>query len=266
MQSKLKRNVAIGTTVLAAAAFAGGAYAAGQSSSSNPRQAFLNDVAKRLQVTPAQLNSALKGASLDQLNAAVAAGKLTQAQANAIRKHLQQGGALPRFGFGFGFAHRPDFAGGGQLTAAASYLGLTRAQLMSQLQSGKTLAQIAKAQGKSTSGLKDALLAAIRTKLDKAVTNKQVTQAQEQQILSTLSSHLDDLINGKLPRFPFFHGGAGGPGGPGFIPGGPGGAGGPGFIPGGPGGAGGQGASGWPGGRAVHPGLELVPPTASPSA
>jgi hypothetical protein len=258
MQSKLKRNVAIGTTVLAAAAFGGGAYAASRGSSTDPRQAFLNDVAKRLQVTPAQLSGALKGAALDQLNAAVAAGRLTQAQANAIRQHLQQGGALPRFGFGFGFAHGPGF-GGGQLSAAASYLGLSETQLMNQVESGKTLAQIAKAQGKSTSGLKDALLAAIRTKLDKAVANKQVTQTQEQRILSSLSSRLDDVINGKLPRFPFFRGapgGPGGPGGPGFIPGGP----------GGPGGAGGSGGPPWLGGRAVHPGLELVPPTASPGA
>ena len=60
-------------------------------SSRNPRQAFLNDVAKRLNVTPAQLNSALKGAAIDQLDAAVKAGKLTQAQANALKQRIQQG-------------------------------------------------------------------------------------------------------------------------------------------------------------------------------
>src|SRR5207302_573533 len=82
MQSMLKRKAVIGTATLAVAALGGGAYAATQSSS-NPRQAFLNDVAKRLHVTPQQLQSAVKGAYLDRLQAAVAAGKLTQGQANA---------------------------------------------------------------------------------------------------------------------------------------------------------------------------------------
>ena len=80
MQAFPKRKLVIGSTVVAVAAFAGGAVAATQGSS-NPRQQYLNDVAKRLNVTPAQLNSALNGAALDQLNAAVKAGKLTQAQA-----------------------------------------------------------------------------------------------------------------------------------------------------------------------------------------
>src|SRR5205823_9479933 len=83
----------IGTATLAVAALGGGAYAATQSSS-NPRQAFLNDVAKRLHVTPQQLQSAVKGAYLDRLQAAVAAGKLTQGQANAIKQRIQRYGLL----------------------------------------------------------------------------------------------------------------------------------------------------------------------------
>src|SRR5579859_5135815 len=94
MQRDLKSRLVIGATAVAVAAFAGGAYAATQTNS-NPRQAFLNDVAKRLNVSPQMLRSALRGAQLDQLKAAVAAGKLTQAQANAIEKRLQRGGPFP---------------------------------------------------------------------------------------------------------------------------------------------------------------------------
>ena len=186
-------------------------------------------------MTPKALTSALQGAFFDQLDAAVAAGKLTQAQANAIKQRIEQSGGIPRFdGFppfglhAFGGPHALGIRGHGELGAAAKYLGLTNEQLLQQLSSGKTLAQIAAAKGKSTSGLKDAMLAAIKSKLDRGVANKMLTGQQEQQIVSQLSAHLDDLINGKLPappRFglrPFFlPRGAAGPGVPMPYPGPP---------------------------------------------
>jgi hypothetical protein len=211
---RLKRRLVIGAAVLATAAFAGGAYAATQDSSVNSQQAFLNDVAKRLNISPAQLNSALKGAFLDQLQAAVAAGRLTQAEANAIKQRLEQSG-IPPLGFvpllkGPRFLWKQSlggprmFGGGGALGAAAGYLGLNRTQLLDQLGSGKTLAQIAKAHGKSVSGLEQAMIAAIRSKLDRAVSAQMMTKAQEQQILSNLSADVNEEVNGSWP--PFRHG------------------------------------------------------------
>jgi len=212
MRLPLKRKLAIGATVTAAAAFAGGAYAATQSGGTT-RQAFLTDVAKRLNVSPQQLNEALTGAFDDQLGAAVAAGRLTQAQANAIKQRIQQKGGLP-FGFGgprhlgaprqFRFPGHP-FLGAheGRVAAAAKYLGLTEAQLANQLAAGKSLAQIARARGKSVSGLKAAMTDAVKARLDKAVSAKLLTSAQKQQILGRLSSVLDAQINSKgfAPRF-----------------------------------------------------------------
>ena len=88
MHRSLKRNLVIGLAALAVAAFAGGAYAATQNSGPTTRQAFLNDVAKRLGVTPQQLSAALNGATVDQLQAAVKAGRLTQTPAReAARLH-----------------------------------------------------------------------------------------------------------------------------------------------------------------------------------
>src|SRR4029078_5126773 len=91
------------------------------------------------------------------------------------------------------------------LDAAASYLGLTEAQLRTRLESGKSLADVAKAQDKSLSGLKDAMLADAKTKLAAAVKAGRLTSAEEQRILSGLEQHLDDLINVMLPdhRFVF---------------------------------------------------------------
>jgi hypothetical protein len=219
MQPRLKRKLAIAATPLAAAAFAGGAYAA--SNSTNPRQQFLDDVAGRLHVSPQQLQDALKGAFTDQLAAAVKAGKITQAQANKIGQRLANGklplgfGGRGFFGRHHGFlggAHR--FGEGGALGVASKYLGLSRQQIVSQLRSGKSLADIATAQGKSAAGLKSALTDAAKTKLDAAKSRGLITDSQEQLILGRLSARLDKIINRKgLPAFPA--GGPGGPGGPG---------------------------------------------------
>lgn len=226
MDMKLKRKLAIGAAVAAAAAFGGGAYAATQGSGSNPRQVFVNDLAKRLNVTPAQLNSALLGAFGDQLQAAVKAGRLTQAQADQIRQRAQQSGNVP---FGPGGPDGPGhghFFGGrggprfGPVAAAATYLGLTPAQLRDQLMAGKSLAQVASAKSKSVSGLKDAITKAERAELDKALSAKMLTSAQEQQVLSRLSARLDKLINrkGLGPRFGDHGGRMGGGPGAGFVP------------------------------------------------
>jgi hypothetical protein len=53
---------------------------------------------------------------------------------------------------------------------AAQYLGISQATLRSELQSGKSLAQVASAtQGKSVEGLKAAIMAAAKARLDQAV-------------------------------------------------------------------------------------------------
>ena len=101
MERLLKHKLVIGLVAVLVAASAGVAYAATQSGSTS-KQTLLNDVAKRLNVTPSQLRSAIKGALLDRLQAAVKAGKLTQAQANRIKERIQRG-ALPIGPLGRGF-------------------------------------------------------------------------------------------------------------------------------------------------------------------
>ena len=103
--------------------------------------------------------------------------------------------------------------GGGPPGAAAiaTYLGLTSDQIRTQLQSGKTLAQIATAQGKTVSGLEDAIVADAKTHKDAAVTAGKLTAAQETTMLADLQSHVADMVNSTGPPA----GGKGGPGGPG---------------------------------------------------
>jgi hypothetical protein len=242
LHRSLKRNLVIGLAVLGVAACAGGAYAATQSSGPSTRQAFLNDVAKRLHVTPQQLSSALKGASIDQLQAEVKAGQLTQAQANALEQRLRSGGPAPLLPltpglagprpFGAappgGFGARP-FGFGFGLGGAANYLGLTNAQLLQQLQNGKSLAEIASSKGKTVAGLEQAMTAPIKKALDAAVARKAITAATEKQILDRFSGNLSQRINQKGLQTskavrPLFRGGPGryggwpGPYGPAFKP------------------------------------------------
>jgi hypothetical protein len=92
------------------------------------------------------------------------------------------------------------------MAAAAKYLGTTELQLFQQLGAGKSLAQIAKAKGKSVSALKAAMLAAIKARLDRAVAAKRLPSADEQALLKALSARLDIQINEAGPGMRFrFH-------------------------------------------------------------
>jgi hypothetical protein len=199
--------IVIGVVGVAVAA-AGGAIAAGKLESPKQRSdAIVADAAGRLKVTPAALSDALRKALDDQVDADVAAGRLTQAQGDAIKKRIDsdQVPLVGSPGGGFGFGHGPGFGHpgfgpfGAGLAPAASYLGITAAELQSELAAGKSLAQIATAHGKTAEGLVDALVAAAKAKLDQAVADGHLTSAQEQKILGGLQTFFKSLVNRAWP-------------------------------------------------------------------
>ena len=98
--------------------------------------------------------------------------------------------------FGFGFRR---LAGGG-MTAAASYLGLSAAQLRTDLRSGQTLSQIAKSQGKTLDGLVAAMVVQAKKRLSTAVSQGLLTQAQADAFASRLAARMKDMANGVRPR------------------------------------------------------------------
>jgi hypothetical protein len=216
---RMKRRIVVVGLVLGVVGLGGTALA----SSSSSGNSFFDDVAHHLGITPAKLQTAVNQAQADQLQKLVKAGKLTQAQANAIEKRMKQHGGI-QFGVPFGgpggFGHHsfrgsggpaPFFFGSpmGSLQTAATYLGLTPAKLGTDLRSGKTLAAIAKAQGKSASGLEQAMLAASKAQLAKAVSAKKLTASQEAKFLKGISARIDQLVT---KGFHFqFHFGFGGP-------------------------------------------------------
>ncbi len=174
------------------------------------QKAFLDDVAKRLNVPREQLDAAIKGAAEARIDAAVAAGKLTKEQGEAAKKRLANG--IPLLGPGL-LGGRPGGHGGpggpgprghiGRMRlpfeGAAAYLGLTEAKLMEQLRAGKSLADVAKAQNKTVDGLKAALKTAITKQLDEAVTAGKLTAAQKAERLAEIDARLDEVINHAPP-------------------------------------------------------------------
>jgi hypothetical protein len=154
------------------------------------------------------LVDALVAAEQKEIAAAVTAGRLTQAEADTILKGLKArvtehvdrtGPPAGRDGHGGGpFGHH-----GGGLDAAATYLGVTESALITQLRSGKTLAQVAAATaGKSRAGLIAALVAAEKAELAQAVKDGHLTQAQADGISATLEARVTDMVDHAPPARP----------------------------------------------------------------
>jgi hypothetical protein len=196
------RKVIAGAAAALAVGGAGAGVAATKLTTNSPSEeskAIVNDAAKNLGVEPSKLSAALKKAYEDRIDAAVAAGRLTKQQGDELKQRIESED-FPLLGT-HGFAHSPGgphgFVHG--LDAAASYLGLTEDGLHSRLESGKTLAEIAKVQGKSVDGLKDAMVKDAQANLDAAVKAGRLSASMEKQMLADLQQHIDDLVNGKLP-------------------------------------------------------------------
>jgi DNA-binding CsgD family transcriptional regulator len=95
---------------------------------------------------------------------------------------------------GRAFHHQHRGAVREAFAASAGYLGLSRSELLSRLREGKSLAQIAEAQGKSVEGLKQAIRGAIVARLDSAVASGRLTEAKKQRLLERLDAVIDDLV------------------------------------------------------------------------
>ena len=207
----------IAALAVSSALVAGGTGAAIAAVSKDDRakaeESILEDAAKRLNVTPEKLRDALSAAQDAQIDQAVKDGKLTQEQADAIKARRKQSGRVlgggplggphafgpggPRLGGpgphlaprGRAFGGRPFGSGIGLDLAKA--LGVTRERLREQLRAGKSIADIAKAQGKSLSDVRAALKAAAKAQLDQAVKDGKLTQERADK----LRAHIDDGID-----------------------------------------------------------------------
>ena len=142
----------------------------------------------------------------------VTAGTITQAQSTAILAALQAAhAARPSIGGGVGGGKGGPGGPGGfnlqeDLNVVTSTLGITAAQLQSDLAAGKSLATIA---GSKTSALISALVAAETTEINARVTAGQITQAQATTLIAGLNTAITTIVNSTPPAGGFGHGGHG---------------------------------------------------------
>jgi hypothetical protein len=192
MKLNRKTKIVIGAAALLSAAGAGAAVAATQDSSpSSESKAVIDDAAKQLGIPSSKLSDALKEALSARVDAAVEAGRVTKAEGDALKARIQSND-FPLFG-GPHRGGQHEFLG--RLDSAVAYIGITEAQLRTQLESGKSLAQVAQAHGKSVDGLIGALFAAAKEKLDKAVSAGRLTKAQETEMLGALKDRITSSVN-----------------------------------------------------------------------
>lgn len=155
----------------------------------NYGQVFVNKLAAILHLTPAQTQNDLKQAELQTVDQMLKDGKITQAQADALKNRINSGE-----GFGFPFRHAGDFGDralgrslrDAELNAVAGALHMTPSDLTTQLRSGKTLGQLEQAHGVSDGAVRSAAHSAAKQVLDGAVKAGTITQAQEDAVLSRI--------------------------------------------------------------------------------
>jgi hypothetical protein len=137
------------------------------------------------------INDALKGLVTD--------GSITQTQADEVAATLSASDALR------GGPHGPGGRGhhghhgprGGHVSpeATAKVLGVTVEELRTAQQAGRTLAQIAAAEGVSKADLISGLVAAAKTQLAADVEAGTVTQAQADEIAGTLTARITEKVD-----------------------------------------------------------------------
>lgn len=135
------------------------------------------------------LEAAMVGAVKAKLDAAVTAGRLTSTREQRVLARVQE--VVSRL-VNVKLAARPR-ARARLLGAAAAYIGIKPKALAAELK-GKSLGQVATAHGKTAAGLKAALQAPFKARLDKAVAAGRIDSAEAQARLARISARLDRLI------------------------------------------------------------------------
>lgn len=114
-------------------------------------------------------------------------------------KSFALGGAIGRFG-------------AVALDPVAKALGITTADLKTDLAKGQTIAQIAKAKGIDVNTVINTLVTDATKRIDRAVTDKKLTQAQADKLTAGIKTEITNIVNNGFPKGPMGGFGSGGRG------------------------------------------------------
>jgi hypothetical protein len=122
---------------------------------------------------------------------------LVAAEQQAISAFVDQKGLVHVGGPGPGgrVVHFEFGVQGDPLAAAATFLGVTTADLSTKLQSGQTLAQVATASGKTRDALIQAIVAEAKAKIAQAKTDGKLTADQATSLENGLTEHVAELVD-----------------------------------------------------------------------
>jgi hypothetical protein len=168
---------------------------------------FMDAFAAELGSTPDDVVAAGKAAANAAVDAAVAAGDLTEERAATIRERIDAydgsgcafGGAF-RLGFGHGFAHGEvrGFLGGDVFEAAAAALGIDSADLIGRVDDAGSLEALSGELGVAYDEVKASILAAVQADVDAAVAEG-MDQARADEVIERITTWLDE--GGELRDF-----------------------------------------------------------------
>ena len=163
----------------------------------------ISDVAKAKNIDIATVKAALLAEAKAHIDAEVAAGKHTVAEGvtklaevtSRIDTMLTTVGLPARGPHGMG-GHKGKGGPGKFMTATlATTLKLTQEELKTQLQSGKSLADVAKTQSVDIADVKTVLTSDITAHLAEEVTSGKHTQAEADAKLAEFKTNLDTMVN-----------------------------------------------------------------------
>jgi hypothetical protein len=151
---------------------------------------FMKNFANEIHKSQAEINAAFQKAIADTLADEVKSKQITQQQADAIQKKLANTTPCTLPSTAGHAPPAPTIKAFMQqyVAAAASALGVSETQLKSDLAAGQSLSQVAAAQHVSEADFRTKLIANLKASLDKAVADKTLTAAQEQEILNRLQT------------------------------------------------------------------------------
>lgn len=181
-------------------------------------QRFKEALAEILGVSVEEYDSAVDQAGQQVVDEALAEGWLTEDQAEMLRWRLEQApeGRMPRIARGF-----PGLAGRGGLgtsltSIAADELGMSLTDLLTEMQDGKSIADVAEEKGIDTQGIVDAYLAEVKEEIDEAVAEGTMTQKQADFLLERAAERAADRLDNVWPEGGMDRGGHRGGGNMGF--------------------------------------------------